>query len=116
MYPERRREGNPPRYLLVKMKDISKKRTLLEKAGKIFRKRSQDGQMNHPFRNVYISHDLREDKRARQYDLRQEKRRRTEAGEQNLIIRGGEIVVRPVASRTGITAASAARSGDGQSQ
>ena len=84
--PERRREDGPPRYLLVKMKDLTKERILLEKSGKIFRKRSQGGPMSQPFRNVYINHDLTKEERARQYDLRQEKRRRIEAGEQNLII------------------------------
>ena len=99
--PTRRREDGPPRYMLVKLKCPTAKRMILEKSGKTFRKRDlQTGVFTHAYKNVYINNDLTKEERLKQYELRMEKRRRTEAGEKDLIIRNGEIIQRPQTNRT----------------
>ena len=46
----------------------------------------------------YISPDLTKKQREKAFQLREERRRRTEAGETNLIIRNGEIVIKEARS------------------
>ena len=50
----------------------------------------------HICNNVYLSADLTREQRVHDYNLRSELQRRRAAGEQNLIIRSGHIIVRPV--------------------
>ena len=76
------------------MKNLNIKRQVLEKS-RVFRG-SDDG-----YRRVYINNDQTRQERNRQYILRQELRRRRDAGERDLIIKGNEIVKKVDAAAVG---------------
>ena len=79
--------GDQPRKVLVKLTNSKMQKAVLEKAKDM--KKVGNG-----WETTYISPDLTKKQREKAYHLRVEKRRRTEAGETNLVIRNGEIVVK----------------------
>ena len=84
-----RREGqtdDTPKKLLVKLTSPKMQKKVLEKA-KNMKKIEGWG-------STYISPDLTKAQREKAYQLRVEKRRRTQAGESNLIIRNGAVVAK----------------------
>ena len=81
-------EVEKPRKLLVKLGTPKMQKAVLEKAKNL---KNIEG-----WSTSYISPDLTKQQRDKAYQLRVEKRRRTQAGETNLIIRNGEVVVREV--------------------
>ena len=81
-------EEEKPRKLLVKLGTPKMQKAVLEKAKNL---KNIEG-----WSTSYISPDLTKQQRDKAYQLRVEKRRRTQAGETNLIIRNGEVVVREV--------------------
>ena len=86
-----RREGLPddsPRKLLVKLTNPKMQKKVLEKA-KNMKKIAG-------WNTTYISPDLTKAQREKAYQLRVEKRRRTQAGETNLVIRNGAVIVKEV--------------------
>ena len=96
-------QGNNPRKVLVKLANPRMQKTVLERAKEM--KRVGNG-----WETTYISPDLTKKQREKAYQLRVEKRRRTDAGEADLIIRKGEIVVKqkkqsPLASTEARTSA-----------
>ena len=85
-----RMEGHPegkPRKVLVKLANSKMQKIVLEKAKGM--KKIGNG-----WETTFISPDLTKKQREKAYQLRVEKRRRTEAGETNLVIRNGAVVVR----------------------
>ena len=86
-------QGNTPRKVLVKFSDSKMQKSVLEKAKDM--KKIGNG-----WEKSFISPDLTKKQREKAYLLRVERRRRTEAGETNLVIRNGEVVVRNQASTT----------------
>jgi hypothetical protein len=90
-------EEEKPRKLLVKMGTPKMQKSVLEKAKNL---KNIEG-----WSTSYISPDLTKLQRDKAYQLRVEKRRRTQAGETNLVIRNGAVVVkeaRPFRQREGI--------------
>ena len=85
-----RREGqaadDSPRKLLVKLINPKMQKKVLEKAKNM---KKVEG-----WSTTYISPDLTKAQREKAYQLRVEKRRRTAAGESNLVIRNGAVVVK----------------------
>ena len=75
-----------PRKLLVKLTNPKMQKKVLEKA-KNMKKIEGWG-------STYISPDLTKAQREKAYQLRVERRRRTAAGESNLVIRNGAVVAK----------------------
>ena len=92
--PQRRegQEGDKPRKLLVKLANAKMKRDVLEQAKNMQK-------VGDVWKTTYISPDLTKKQRDKAYQLRVEKRRRTEAGETNLVIKNGAVVVRDVSNQ-----------------
>ena len=92
--PQRRegQEGDQPRKLLVKLANAKMKRDVLEQAKNMHK-------VGDVWKTTYISPDLTKKQRDKAYQLRVEKRRRTEAGETNLVIKNGAVVVRDVSNQ-----------------
>ena len=94
--------GSQPRKVLVKLANPKMQKAVLEKSKDM--KKVGNG-----WETSYISPDLTKKQREKAFHLRVEKRRRTDAGETNLVIRNGEIVVKtqrnsgegPLSSRSG---------------
>ena len=80
-------DGNNTRKVLVKLTNPKMQKIILEKAREMKR-------LGNGWEKSYISPDLTKKQREKAYQLRVEKRRRTEAGEMNLIIRNGAVVVK----------------------
>lgn len=78
-----------PRPLRFKVKDMEGKNIIL-RAGKYMRNSE-----NESIKNMYITPDLTKKQRDEAYKLRQEKKQRIEAGEENLRIVRGKIVKNP---------------------
>jgi vacuolar-type H+-ATPase subunit I/STV1 len=106
--PEKRREDGPPRYMLVKMKSLGAKRQMLDKA-RTYRENSE----SYGYKKVYVNNDLTRQERNRQYNLRQELRRRRDAGEKDIMIKGDEIVKRDVTANSTRTDNTTTRGGAG---
>ena len=78
-------QGDKPRKVLVKFANPKMQRTVLENSKKI-------RNIGNGWENTYISPDLTKSQREKAYQLRLEKRRRTDNGETNLVIRNGAVV------------------------
>jgi hypothetical protein len=78
--------GNRPRLLKITMKSEEKKREVLKKAPELNRGVQAD-------KRVYVNPDHTQKQRDEHKSLKEEKKRRTDAGEENLAIRHGKIVV-----------------------
>ena len=76
-----------PRKVLVKLANPKMQKTVLEKAKDM-------KTVGAGWETTYISPDLTKKQREKAYQLGVEKRRRTNAGETDLVIRNGEIVVK----------------------
>ena len=79
--------GDGPRKVLVKLADPKMRRIVLDKAKDI-------RNIGNGWEKTYISPDLTKNQRDAGFKLREEKRRRTEAGEKNLIIKNGVVVAK----------------------
>ena len=79
--------GNLPRMLRVTVKSEEKKKEILRKAHEL------NSSVTDSKKKVYINSDYTQKQRETYKALRAEKHRRTEEGEQNLVIRNGKIVV-----------------------
>ena len=82
-----RRDGQrnaKPRNILVKLEDGKMQKKLLGAAKKLKNKEN--------WSSIYLSPDLTKMQREKAYQLRVERRRRTEEGEVNLVIRNGAVV------------------------
>ena len=80
-------QANKPRLMQVKFESENDKWAVLSKAGKVFGK-------DEAWANVYLSLDRTAKERAADFALREERRRREQAGETNLVIRNGKVVPR----------------------
>ena len=87
--PQRREghQGEHPRKVLVKFTNPKTQKNILDKA-----KGMKD--IGHGWESTYISPDLTKKQREKAFQLRVEKRQRTAAGEANLVIRNGAVVVK----------------------
>jgi hypothetical protein len=88
--------GTRPRMLRVTVKSEDKKKEILRKAPEL------NANVRDQAKRVYINPDYTQKQREQQKKLRDEKKRRTDAGEQNLAIRNGKIVqLKPRAANDG---------------
>jgi hypothetical protein len=88
--------GTRPRMLRVTVKSEDKKKEILRKAPEL------NANIRDQAKRVYINPDYTQKQREQQKKLRDEKKRRTDAGEQNLAIRNGKIVqLKPRAANDG---------------
>ena len=87
--PQRREghQGDHTRKVLVKLANPKMQKNILEKAKEI-------KNIGHGWESTYISPDLTKKQREKAFQLREEKRQRTAAGEVNLVIRNGAVVVK----------------------
>ena len=81
-----REGGTRPRMLRVTVRGEEKKKEIMRKAPELNKDKA------HGDTRIYINHDFTQKQREKNKTLRNEKQRRTEAGEQNLVIRNGKIV------------------------
>ena len=85
--PKRRDpEKTTPRLVLVTVGNVNMKKAIIENSRNV---KKIEG-----WSSSYITPDLTKNQRDKEFELRREKRRRTEAGETDLIIRNGEIIKR----------------------
>ena len=85
-----RMEGQPggrPRKVLVKLADPKIQKIVLDKSKDLRR-------IGNGWETTFLSPDLTKKQREKAYQLRVERRRRTDAGETNLVIKNGAVVVR----------------------
>lgn len=82
-----KKSQDKPRLLRFSVKDFASKRAILDV--------SKNLKNDTEYSNVYITPDLTKNQRQHAFLLRQEKRRRENAGEENLAIRKGRIVTLP---------------------
>jgi hypothetical protein len=78
--------GKRPRMLRVTLKREEKKREILRKAPELNRNVPEER------KRIYINPDHTQKQREQHKALREEKKRRTQAGEENLAIRNGKVV------------------------
>ena len=76
-----------PRKVLVKLANPKMRYAILEKAKEV-------KGIGNGWESTYISPDLTKKQREEAFQLRQERRRRTDAGEKNLIIKNGAVVAK----------------------
>lgn len=79
--------GNKPRMLRVTVKSEEKKKEIMKKAPEL------NKGITDSVKKVYVNNDFTQKQRQAYKELRAEKLRRTEAGEKNLMIRNGKIVI-----------------------
>ena len=90
--PEKRTEGGKPRIIVAELREKEQKFTVLKSSKKL-----RDTQ-NPMWKNVYVNPDMTKQQRHKDFQLRQELKRRREEGENDLIIRNGVIIQKESAS------------------
>jgi hypothetical protein len=85
--------GHRPRMLKVTMNNEDKKREAVKKSPEL------NAGVTEPNKRVYINHDYTPRQRQKYKELKEEKQRRTDQGEENLVIRNGKVMVK-TAGRT----------------
>jgi hypothetical protein len=86
--PEKRRDDGKPRIIIVAMDDKEDKHEVLKASKKLRESTKQE------WKKVYINPDLTKLQREKDFQLRQELKRRKEAGEKDLIIKSGRIIMK----------------------
>ena len=81
------KKGERPRCLRMKIKNLEKKKEIINKAKKINRKETPQSE------RIYINQDLTPAQREEERNLRKELKDRKAAGEKNLFIRNNKILI-----------------------